>query len=101
VIILLYCEKCGTLNDDESFFCSSCGIDLPRSKSEPIVFGKVPVDEVSSPSIEHSFHPPVKPPVKPSPPLMHRFEFSKRFFSVSVISFYLPRRMRNLKLFFQ
>ena len=76
MIILVYCEKCGTLNDDESFFCSSCGIDLPRSKSEPIVFGKVPVDEVSSPSMEHSFHPPIKPPAKPSPPLLPRFEFS-------------------------
>lgn len=34
---MVYCEKCGTLDiDKESFFCPSCGYDLPQSNYDPL-----------------------------------------------------------------
>jgi hypothetical protein len=77
---LVYCEKCGTLNDDESFFCSSCGSDLPRSKSEPIVFGKSSEDVVKASPVKSSVKTPSKsPPSIPPPPRRIRFPSSKQF----------------------
>ncbi|UCE13508.1 MAG: zinc ribbon domain-containing protein [Candidatus Heimdallarchaeota archaeon] len=72
---MVHCEKCGSVNEDESFFCSSCGGDLPRSQREPIEFGKSQVD--------NGLASPVKPPkslVKSSRSVKSQFESSKRYF---------------------
>lgn len=77
---MVYCEKCGSLNDGESFFCSSCGMDLPRSKSEPIVFGKSTEEVSASPSKKFIEKSPVKPPMKRARPTMPRVQPMKPFF---------------------